>query len=116
MDRPITRGGGRGDWGRSEVASYGLEVLYNVTCNQATTEAFLPTHVNFNHLKKRGNIKSTELKLEVERGSSFAFTSDFSCIASILFANVKITRHWKLSLRLLREDFHFRVIFTCLGT
>ena len=45
-------------------------------------------------------MKSAELKQDVERGSTFTLTSDLSCIASILLANVtfthvKITRHWK---------------------
>ena len=33
-----------------------------------------------------------ELKREVERGSTFTLTSDLSCIASILFANVYFTQ------------------------
>ena len=51
------------------------------------------THVNFNHVNRnnRGKIKSAELKREVERGSAFTLTSDLSCIASILFANVNFT-------------------------
>ena len=53
--------------------------------------------------QNRGKIKSAELKREVEQGSTFTLTSDLSCIASILFANVnfthvKITRHWKSTL------------------
>ena len=36
-------------------------------------------------------IKSAELKREVERGSTFTLTSDPSCIASILFANINFT-------------------------
>ena len=36
------------------------------------------------------------LKREVERGLTFTLTGDFSCIASILFANVIGTRNsWK---------------------
>ena len=33
-----------------------------------------------------------ELKREVERGSTFTLTSNISCIASILFANVHFTQ------------------------
>ena len=36
-------------------------------------------------------LKSADLKREVKRGSTFALTSDLSCIASILFANVNFT-------------------------
>ena len=36
-------------------------------------------------------IKSAELKREVERGSTFMLTSNPSCIASILFANINFT-------------------------
>lgn len=53
--------------------------------------------------------KSAELKREVEQGSPFTLTSNLSSIASILFVNInilfyacthiKITRHWKLTLR-----------------
>ena len=43
-------------------------------------------------------MKRAELKREVERGSTFTLTSDLSCIAFILFAHVKFTRHWKSTL------------------
>ena len=36
-------------------------------------------------------LKSADLKREVKRGSNFTLTSDLSCIASILFANVNFT-------------------------
>ena len=53
-------------------------------------------------------IKSAELKREVKRGLTFTLTSDLSCIASVLFANInftnathaKITRQWKSTLSL----------------
>ena len=75
-----------------------FEVLY-----LENTGFFLPltrfwllalTHVNFSHVNKivaRGKIKRAELKRESERGSTFTLTSDLSCIASILFANVNFT-------------------------
>ena len=44
-------------------------------------------------------IKSAELKREVKRGSTFRLTSDLSCIASILFANVNFTHVRTLKLR-----------------
>ena len=77
---------------------------------QKKTDFFIPltrfwlralTHVNFNHVNKiaRGKIKSAELKRESERGSTFTLTSDISCIASILFANVNFTHVRTLKLR-----------------
>ena len=50
------------------------------------------THINFNHVNKiETRLKNAELKREVERGSTFTLTSDLSCIAYILFANVNFT-------------------------
>ena len=60
------------------------------------------TYVNFNHVNTivaRGKIKRAELKRESERGSTFTLTSDISCIASILFANVNFTHVRTLKLR-----------------
>ena len=44
-------------------------------------------------------MKSAELKPEVERGTTFTLTSDLSCIASILFANVNFRHVRTLKLR-----------------
>ena len=41
--------------------------------------------------QNRGKIKSTEVKREVEQGSTLTFTPDFPYIASILFTRVKFT-------------------------
>ena len=44
-------------------------------------------------------IKSAEHKREAERGSTFTLTSDLSCIAYILFANLNFTHVRTLKLR-----------------
>ena len=60
-----------------------------------SNDAFLTTHVNARKFQSRklnrGQIKSDELKREVERGYTFTLTSEPSSIASILFANVHFT-------------------------